>query len=292
MHTGHPTLPTRLMLAVSIRHAGSTAALLLALVAGPAAADPVSAVNVARVSLCATSTHGARLRELPSLDAAAARLARGESLHDVLNQLPEHPSAAASLHFAGITSDTDISHAVAKRFCRNVSSPSLSEIGYARYDRHLWIIVAASFAAPAPGDGARVESDVLRLVNDARARARRCGSASYPATGGLRLSETLSRVARAHSDDMASTDALEHEDRDGHTPADRVRRAGYAARRVGENIASGVPTAREVVDGWLASAGHCSNIMDPHFTEMGIGYAAERRSRGVIYWTQVLAEQK
>jgi uncharacterized protein YkwD len=70
-----------------------------------------------------------------------------------------------------------------------------------------------------------------------------------------------------------------------------VHRTGYRARHVGENIASGVPTAREVVDGWLASPGHCSNIMDPRFTEMGVAYATERRSRGVIYWTQVFAER-
>ncbi len=50
---------------------------------------------------------------------------------------------------------------------------------------------------------------------------------------------------------------------------------------MGENIASGQESADEVVDGWMASPGHCANIMDPNFTEIGVGYYD-----GDI-WTQV-----
>ena len=48
------------------------------------------------------------------------------------------------------------------------------------------------------------------------------------------------------------------------------------------------PTAEEVVQGWLDSPGHCENIMDPRFAEMGIAYAAGHAKRG-LYWVQVLA---
>jgi len=68
---------------------------------------------------------------------------------------------------------------------------------------------------------------------------------------------------------MALHDYLEHQDLSGHSPADRVRAIGYRETLVGENIAYGPQSADEVVQGWLDSPGHCENIMDPRFSEMG-----------------------
>jgi uncharacterized protein YkwD len=60
---------------------------------------------------------------------------------------------------------------------------------------------------------------------------------------------------------------------------------------VGENIAYGPANAEEVVQGWLASAGHCENLMGERFAEMGLGYAAGRSAaRHGLYWVQLLAE--
>ena len=64
---------------------------------------------------------------------------------------------------------------------------------------------------------------------------------------------------------------------------------GYRERLVGENIAYGPKSVEEVVQGWLDSTGHCENIMDPRFAEMGIGYAAGKASRRGLYWVQLLA---
>ena len=69
---------------------------------------------------------------------------------------------------------------------------------------------------------------------------------------------------------------------------DRALRAGYKWRTIGENIASGQRTAQEAVQGWLDSPGHCANIMNAAFAEMGVGYAVNP-ARGTLYWTQVLA---
>jgi uncharacterized protein YkwD len=266
--------------------------LLLTLASECAFADPVAAINDARATTCVRSRPIRPLRESQSLDAAARRLAQGSSLHDVLGRLPARPTFAASLHFAGVMTDAQLSRAAASRFCRDLSNPDLQEIGFARVNNSLWIIVTAPFVAPAPGDDASIEAEILERINDARTHAHRCGATSNPAAPALRLSAALSRVARAHSQEMARADELAHEGRDGSTPADRVRRAGYAAMRVGENVAAGVPTAREVVTGWLASPGHCTNIMDRHFTEMGVAYATEPRSHEVIYWTQLFAEPR
>jgi uncharacterized protein YkwD len=90
---------------------------------------------------------------------------------------------------------------------------------------------------------------------------------------------------------MAEHNYFEHEDLAGHTPADRVRAVGYREKLVGENIAFGPRTAEEVVQGWLDSPGHCENIMDPRFAQMGIAYAAGRAKRG-LFWVQVFAQPK
>lgn len=88
---------------------------------------------------------------------------------------------------------------------------------------------------------------------------------------------------------MARHGYFEHVDLRGHTPAERVRAAGYREKLVGENIAYGPDSAQEVVAGWLHSTGHCENIMDPRFVEMGLAVAAGRGSKHGLYWDQVLA---
>lgn len=59
---------------------------------------------------------------------------------------------------------------------------------------------------------------------------------------------------------------------------------------MGENIAAGYDTVSAVMDGWLASPGHCANLMNPNFTQIGV--ACIRGSTGNAYgtyWTMDLA---
>ncbi|MBU2014360.1 MAG: CAP domain-containing protein, partial [Gammaproteobacteria bacterium] len=50
-------------------------------------------------------------------------------------------------------------------------------------------------------------------------------------------------------------------------------------------IAAALPTTRKVLDGWLASPGHCANLMNPQFSEFGGAYAVDPQSDAAIYWT-------
>jgi uncharacterized protein YkwD len=84
---------------------------------------------------------------------------------------------------------------------------------------------------------------------------------------------------------MANGNFFDHRDRDGRTPGDRAELAGYSGQRIGENIAAGRDTARNVVDGWLASPGHCANLMSPELSELGAAYAVDPKSDAGIYWT-------
>jgi len=126
---------------------------------------------------------------------------------------------------------------------------------------------------------------VLTLVNAARSQARECGGESFPARGPLRLNARLTKSAQLHSADMAAHGYFSHTGRNGSSLRDRVEAQEYAWSRIGENIAAGYPTAEAVVDGWIKSPGHCSNIMAAGFTELGVGFATSDDRYGT-YWVQ------
>ena len=131
----------------------------------------------------------------------------------------------------------------------------------------------------------------LELVNQVRARGTHCGDELFGPAPALTLSGTLGDVASGHANDMAQKNYFEHVDPAGHSPADRVRATGYQEKLVGENIAYGPKTVDEVVQGWLDSPGHCENIMDPRFAEMGLALAPGRVKHG-LYWVQLFAEPR
>jgi uncharacterized protein YkwD len=79
----------------------------------------------------------------------------------------------------------------------------------------------------------------------------------------------LGDAALAHSTDMARLRYFTHQGKDGRAVGDRALQAGYRWQRIAENIAAGQESGDEAVAGWLASPGHCANIMNGRFTEMG-----------------------
>lgn len=120
--------------------------------------------------------------------------------------------------------------------------------------------------APAPnwGDpGAGATARVLELTNQARSKERACGREKFAAAPPVASDSRLARAAGAHAAEMARRTELTHAGADGSAPWDRAARAGFRGRRVGENVGWGQRTAEEIVAGWLASPGHCANLMNP-----------------------------
>ena len=144
---------------------------------------------------------------------------------------------------------------------------------------------SASEALVGRESAAKVRARVVELVNEARASGRKCGDARYAAAPRLSVSRLLDEAAAGHARNMARKKFFDHEGADGSQPKDRVIRAGYQPRLTGENIALGPESAEEVVAGWLASPGHCANIMDDRFQHIGVGLGVGR-GRGKIYWVQ------
>jgi uncharacterized protein YkwD len=137
------------------------------------------------------------------------------------------------------------------------------------------------------GEEATVKSQILSLVNQARSQGRNCGSTFYPATTPLTWNSKLYQAALGHSKDMATNNFFSHTGSDGNNAASRITAAGYSWFTYGENISAGYFSAQSAIDGWLASSGHCKNIMNPSVTNV----AAAKATGGSygIYWTQVFA---
>lgn len=149
-------------------------------------------------------------------------------------------------------------------------------------------VTAVSTPAPAPAPAPTAPSGyaarVLELTNAARAQGRTCGATSFAPGPALAYNAQLEQAAQGHATDMATRNYFSHTSLDGRTMAQRISATGYAWRTIGENIAAGQPTPEQVVAGWLASEGHCRNIMNPSFRELGVGYAQGGSYRH--YWVQ------
>ncbi len=134
------------------------------------------------------------------------------------------------------------------------------------------------------------QTDVFRAVNAARAQARNCGTDAKPAVAALGWNDALFTAAAAHSQDMAQRNYFSHTSPEGKSAGDRMLLAGYRFSAWGENIAAGQPSVSVVMAGWLASDGHCRNIMNAVFTEIAVACVAASRPMYPTYWTMVLGK--
>jgi uncharacterized protein YkwD len=253
-----------------------------------ARADAVSAVQLLREGGCGGIVPAAPpLSHNASLDRAAAGWAGGLALATAAERSGYEAEATAGLHITGPESSTV--QLLRRSGCRTMMDRGLHDIGVYRRGSDTWILLASAYVVPARSQAPVLATRALQLVNEVRARGARCGERSFGPAPPVSLSGTLAGVALGHAADMAQHNYFEHEDLAGHSPADRVRAVGYQEKLVGENIAYGPKSADEVVQGWLDSPGHCENIMDPRFAEMGIAYAQGQATKHGLYWVQVLA---
>ncbi|MGZ5179744.1 MAG: CAP domain-containing protein [Ramlibacter sp.] len=254
------------------------------MVVGQARADEAFDAVVQARRQCAASAPP--LRPQPQLDDAAARLARGSSLATALQASGYRAQRSYEWRLSGYPSPQAVAAMLVRGHCDTLSDPALTDLGIRRSGNSYWIVLAAPFAPPPQADAGSVAARVLALVNQARAQPRRCGDRLFNAAAPLALDAALTRAAAVHAESMARGGYLEHEGRDGSSPAQRATRAGYDWRTLGENIAMGQTTPELVVRAWLKSAEHCANIMEPAFTQMGVAFAVNNASEGGIYWAQ------
>ena len=136
------------------------------------------------------------------------------------------------------------------------------------------------------GEWAAYEDEVLAIVNTHRVSGGECDGELFGPGSPLSMDSNLRCAARNHSMDMGARDYFSHDTPEGESFVDRVDKTDYAGFPAGENIALGYPTPDAVMAGWMASPGHCKNIMNPNHTQIGIGHYGEGS-----YWTQVMGRE-
>jgi uncharacterized protein YkwD len=271
------------------------------LASAAARADVITALQALRAGGCGgTTAAAAPLARNPTLDRAAREWAAGATPDAAIQSVGYAYKALATFHLG---TDAPTADELLRRLdCRKAADPGLREVGLHQRGPQAWLVLAARVTVPAapntipvshprqaPGGEPLSVSRQVELINVARAHGARCGAHELSPAPPVHLSSQLSDVALGHATDMARHHYFDHEDLSGHSPADRVRAAGYRETLVGENIAYGPKSADEVVRGWLDSPGHCENIMDVRFSEVGIAYAAGSGSKSGLYWVQVFA---
>lgn len=120
---------------------------------------------------------------------------------------------------------------------------------------------------------AAAEAEVLKLVNDERAKA---------GCSALSANSALTNLAESFSDDMAARGFFSDTDPDGKSPWDRATAAGVTGLGA-ENIARGPADPAAVVKAWMASPEHRANILNCDFHTLGVGV---HFGAGGPWWTE------
>ncbi len=126
--------------------------------------------------------------------------------------------------------------------------------------------------------------EFLEDINHLRQQGCNCGGTFMPPAAPLVWNNTLEFAAIGHAGDMATRNYFSHTSKDGRTMEDRIVMAGYTFKgfksfAIGENIAQGQLSIAEVMQGWIKSPGHCKNLMNPSFKEVGVAFNNN-------YWVQ------
>ncbi|MFD1255622.1 CAP domain-containing protein [Mucilaginibacter terrae] len=128
------------------------------------------------------------------------------------------------------------------------------------------------------------KNEFLNRINKVRQQGCKCGTVYMPPVGPLVWNDVLTDAAEGHAKDMSKRSYFSHTGKNGSSIEDRIKTAGYTYNgyksfAIGENIAFGQETIAEVSNGWFKSVGHCKNLMNADFKEIGI---AEYNK----YWVQ------
>jgi len=127
-----------------------------------------------------------------------------------------------------------------------------------------------------PARAALWRDRVLQLVNQARGEA---------GLGPVRRSAVLEQQATEYACEMITYDFFAHVNPvTESTLSERAADFDYAYQAIGENLAAGQLTPEEAFADWMDSEGHRANILEPSFTELGVGVRAGGRYG--LYWVQ------
>ena len=120
---------------------------------------------------------------------------------------------------------------------------------------------------------------VVALVNAERANA---------GLGSLSSTTALNQAAQKRAEEIVSSFA--HSRPDGRICFTVFEEYGITYRAAGENIAAGQWSPENVMNAWMNSPGHRSNILDSNFGHIGVGVVYVEGSAYGYYWVQLFTD--
>jgi len=102
----------------------------------------------------------------------------------------------------------------------------------------------------------------------------------------LKKLDVISTVANTHTDYMVETGNVDH---NGFEIRQQELMEYAKAKAVGENVAYGYSTSKEVLNAWLKSDSHRALIENKNFTHFGI--SSEKNSNGRNYYTMMFIKK-
>ena len=124
------------------------------------------------------------------------------------------------------------------------------------------------------------QAEVVRLVNAER-RKRGINAVS--------ISNKLSSAASLRASEI--TQKFSHRRPDGRNFISAAESLGYTFSYIGENIAAGQKSPEDVMNIWMNSPGHRANILNPEYTEIGVGLDYANNIYG-LHWVQLFGRPK
>lgn len=135
---------------------------------------------------------------------------------------------------------------------------------------------ASAIAKTLVGSSDSVEKEVLDLVN---AERKKVGAAP------LKLNSTLNAMANVRAIETASS--FSHSRPNGTSCFTIFEDYAVSYSYVGENLAAANSSSEATVKQWINSEGHYANMINPEFTELGVGFHYDPNSEYKYYWVQI-----
>ena len=136
------------------------------------------------------------------------------------------------------------------------------------------VFVHSVYAAKSTTKATTEEVQALALLNNDRAKH---------GLAPLVYNAELNKLAETYADDMIKRGFFAHNNPEGLTPFDRMKNAGISYQYAGENLAlNDTVEAAEIA--FMNSPKHRENILNPHYTEVGIG--VKHGPNGKVYVVQ------
>ncbi|MCA3180787.1 MAG: CAP domain-containing protein [Burkholderiaceae bacterium] len=134
---------------------------------------------------------------------------------------------------------------------------------------------------------------VVEALNAARAVPRSCGGTAFPAAGPLRWQAQTEQAALTQAQYLQQNNLFTHTGANGSSVGDRLTTTGYTWQSVGENLAAGYSDFAAVLQGWIDSPGHCINVMNGNYVDVGVVLVQGTSSNTYrTYWAMVLGRPR